>query len=357
MPTPIHLRYLVLIAAGLALVGAPDTSLAQVREWFDAEVRDADRELLPPNVALHWDREDFVAARRRSSQNAQESDAAPIRQSHDLRWRGTGRWRYDTTYGPNASAIEIEYVDQAMTEGAAWRLSNIQLDVLDAKNQPPEINVASEESGFSAAVQLMLGGGLAFIPRYQLTLGQVESDGRAWRVVGTNDDYGLAIEFRGRWSETDHRGFVDSIRTIKSPYAGHLSYAFEDYRFNEALGQFVASSVTVTDGVGALDSRYMFQSAQRESPERFDEVTRVPDVVGSDPIRGPVTVARMEDHRKSGGMHAQVREADGNWLQVSLPSAGSSTGGSQAIRWIGICGSAVVIGVIVLLRLRRSAGG
>lgn len=307
--------------------------------------------MLPRDMVIRWDREDFAAARRQRDESS-EVLSSPIRQSHELRWRGPRQWRYGTTYQPTSTGVE--YVDQAMTDKVAWQLSSIQLDVLDPKSLPPHINIAAEEPGFAAAIGLMLSGGLNFVNTYSLEIGEFNFDGRVWRVVGTNADYGLVIEFRGRWSEEDQRGFIESVRSLKDPAGGGLAYILEDYRYEEVLGRYVASSVTVMDG-GVIDSRFVFGSAQPEPPERFDEITRVPDVAGSDSVRGPITVARLNDYREGNEAHSLVRETSGEWRQIALPAAPGPGNGGPVLRWFGIVASITIISAVVILRLRRVA--
>lgn len=235
-------------------------------------------------------------------------------------------------------------------------LTNETLSVMNPDQMPETVNIRDDESGIRGDLFLFVHGGLSFIDEYKVDGGQIVFDGRMWKYVGTNTEYHVTIKFTGRWDALLQRGFVESIRALHNDSVAGFSYVLEDYKYDETLARYIPNIVTTLDPYGSIEEQLVYLGAEKEELGRFEEMTRLPDLSGTDPVRGPVTVNHFTDYRDASKIVFRVRdESPEGWTQVSVPMSVDKVGRLTWIRWVGIGGSSIVLIIIAFLRLRMTA--
>lgn len=109
----------MLCAALFPLHPIESCCMGQVAEWIEKCRSEAAELPVPPDVVIRWRRDEYDAAWRKAQEEGMNprQEVEPISTFKEVRWRGPGKWRYGTTYGPNDASIE--YLDRAITDDVA----------------------------------------------------------------------------------------------------------------------------------------------------------------------------------------------------------------------------------------------
>lgn len=369
---PVLLRAFSALAALLSAhpAAAQPISADRVRAWFEAEFARAGEADLTSflrgrefryRVEWHtaaassaemekWRSEIKGRPDHPSRQRLEEAERyfreGPLTQEITVWYHSRGRWRY-------SKSSEVEgWWEVAADDGTAWSWVERQLTVVGS--QPPAgADYASTESAFLNDIKLLFYAGVNFGQHTGVRPDEVRVSGDRWTVLTTmGDGPDLAYEFEGWWDEAVGRGFVERVRTLASrehpEWVGN-TVIFSDWQRDTGLEYPIAGRAEKRPANGRLEKVVVFVSAERFDMESFDQLVAVPSLDSSDPIRGPLQVRTIYDHRPN----RQIKTAlDPSGEARSIPLPGRAE--TRWVRYVGWAVLALLAAGLVGIRLLQS---
>ncbi len=267
----------------------------------------------------------------------------------------TGRWRY------NSSCDEAPgvYFDKSLNGNRGWMLTPGVLNIVDMRRKPPEgKDVKAEQGMFLPQVGLLLNGGLTGAWLAGLSPGSVTLNARGWTVEasvrdGVRGDVLLSIEYSGRWSDENDRGFVERTRITRSAAEGGAgeTQVVRDWHLEPTLGRWVAHRADVYTPEGALDRSILFASASSVSDREFAGLLNTPSNGTIDAARGEIHLTRINDWAM--GTFTDIRPEGSTTTPVDGGSSANVRDRWQLVGWI--MGASLVAGLVGMALRKRYA--
>ena len=273
---------------------------------------------------------------------------------------GPGRWRINREFLGRSRDGAPRYWDMVVMPDSQWMMLPGTLVVHSPTAPPPQgQDLPGEERSTGPILDRLLTGGLAAAKGLGLRLGDVQllSDNR-FRVAASRRDVPeqqqLTLEYIGRWDAERGRGFIESRTLVQNGYKPDSTgetYSMRDWRFVPEIGRWAAGFIAWAPAQGALGHRVRLIGGLEGDPDTLQRITRVPEIDGSDPLRGPVTATRLVDHRP--GRRSLQIDPDGTRSTLDLPAEAGKSTAFGALRLIGwIIGSATLFGLGLLIYQR-----
>lgn len=265
--------------------------------------------------------------------------------------RSAEAWRSNTTFERGG------FIDSSMSPKFVWQLGHAQLTIGDlAEADGSMADVRSELYTFWPELGRLLFGGLSDGAISGMTRGTLQWDGSLWTVTlafGPPDKSpALETEISGRWDPALARGFVVGERVVTNtvrPADIGSELVYDEWKYIEALGRWVASRVEERAPDGGLQRAYVFVDAWKGSPGEFEQVVAVPKIDADDPVRGRPTFTRLVDYRNG---TLRDREGNGETFNRALPLSDRPEARAWH-RWLGWVTAAALLGGLIAIRLRR----
>lgn len=289
--------------------------------------------------------------RRRLDSLEQTALGLPYWSVMTVRLADSNRWRinFDDSHG--------FFFDTALNDGVFWRFGANQLTIGEASAAPPGFEPESSLADFRQSIGFLRTGGFHLASSLGLTRDEavsMESQG-VFRFRATQQG-GAVVEFAGRWSEEVGRGFIDEFRLVKIPGAAgeeRMSWVMRDWKFDLTLGDWIAARVEEFAADGRPIARWELVDANLEPPERLEELLEIPRWDGADPLRDPLTVRAVADHRDSGSKMSHVEQGR---LEPVSPASRTVGGIFGSVAWWWAIPPLVVLVVVRIRRVFQSSG-
>ena len=309
------------VLAGVSAAPTPET-------WLRSEWEAARGEYSFPGVEIRYTVElcyvpppEELAALRREVQGKPDHPGWRDLEVYDRRlgdgpdrisvrvWLADGEWRVSQTGG--AASPPVDY---ATANGVSWSLSPNTLNLVDSDSPPPQRDYAGLVGANLSALSRLLHGYIGIGEAKGAVLGEIHEGSGRWTVVAEGD--GLRASFEGRWSEDLGRGFVERMVIEQSlpQFVGAVT-EFQEWRYDEPLGQWVAGRVVEHKPDGTVDRLFVFDTTAPVTREEFESLVTAPRLDRPDPIRGDLRVTKVSDFR-SDALKESVVGPDGSVLQT-----------------------------------------
>jgi hypothetical protein len=250
---------------------------------------------------------------------------------------GPGSWRFNKTPLGDYGA----FVDHAAVGTAAWQLTPDFLGIVTAASPPPSRDFLGNESAIRKHLDTVLHGGLGFRPRNDSipSISSLEAGSGKWTAVLEGQSKGgarLAIEVVGTWDVAHQRGFVRRRTLIASHVESAVGSAIIIPSWSKPpdFDSWIATQADYVDPNGRVTESLHYVGAAWFTSSEFDALTRIPDPLGVDPVRGSLTVRSFSDFRPTKDQHLLVKE--GRLEPVVLPSRQDRLARFRTYGWIAI---------------------
>jgi hypothetical protein len=270
-------------------------------------------------------------------------------------WRYEGMWRINNTFARSPFAWDFVWGD-----GVGWQLTPKRLEVTPlTPGSAPAATLASESSGATYEIQLLLTGGLAGAHGRAMNGTPVLVAPGRWTFAGSRtdgqDQYLMTAE--GGWDESRGWGTVTRSRFEKRASDGTVTWesrSLDDWRALDSLPLGIAGRVEIAQDDATQNSTITLQQIARFTRAEFKALTAVPGPNDTDPSRGKVTYTSIEDHRS-----ALAREAMPMGLNDSVGGGvgGSRESSASKLRIAGWVTAGLLGSAILIIRIRRAMGG
>lgn len=348
-------------------------STALVQSWFDREWKESQIFPIFKNCHIAWHRELVYAPPDSEFQQLRDAvkghpdhpakheleayerhrSGTPTVQPCVLWIQGEGNWRYDT------DLVDFGmYLDTVVTPRHAWRMSNVQLTIVDPRyGYPSSDDYSAQEAVFWPELGLMMYGGMTAGRGGVLQPQLLALDESVWRVratelSSTSGKPVLSLEYSGHWDSNAGRGFVDAVKmelNAAHPASVGTRHLFKDWQYEPTIDRWVARRVEEYRPNGREERRLIFDGVSSDEPRRFAEVIRIPETDHPDPVRGKTTFRSIQDYRDTSG--PAVSASNG----VVVHSVAGSAREDTWRRWGGWAAAGSLIVALLAIRLRRSA--
>lgn len=331
-------------------IGYPEPGLVAIRfdELFHPELSDPELSRLRTEVAGKPDHpghnQILTEERRRSS--------GPDIREWTIWTIAPGEWRINQN---TRSLKELPFVDRVRRGNDAWMLTTDYLGVIDAAKPPPGRDIGSSEGMLKMHLSELFfaklgAGAIAEAGFSDITAGQGRWSATRW--WGPAERRG-AYRFEGRWDAAAGRGFVEQRTLTETPAKDAIGtrIVYSDWRRNETLNRWVCLRIDTYKPSGRLHESLVFRDAIPFTQDEFDTITRPPDPIGSDPLRGTLTVRKYNDFRAS---PAKWHEITDGRVVGSGELALASRREEFPWRRVGWGLAVVVLTTLIVLRIRRS---
>lgn len=273
-------------------------------------------------------------------------DHGPTPTHHTVWWKGTGAWRYNVTYSPLGS---FPYHDVVVTPATKWQLTSDQLAITDpTRPNPEQLSLESYESEVQTDLTIGIDAWLNSSLAGPSQVASVAVDGSTWRATVSSER--VSQDLFGRWDDSADRGFVTKSVFTKTPSMDGpgLSIEYDKWREIEDYKEWVAEVVTTRYPNGRVNRVYQFAVPRVLNQQEFVAVTAIPRPLGTDPVRGKLTVNRVHDFAK--GESNKVDQGSQNIrTEGVLPRGPDTESWWTLVGWVSL---AAIIGSLVFLRFR-----
>jgi hypothetical protein len=259
------------------------------------------------------------------------------------------RWRYSIFHV--RPVFSFAYFDAAKTGETLWSLTAERLTVYDDKHPaPPGRAVDHVASSIKAEIGSFVHGPLwMFYEPAMLAKPSVRIDDDGWEVAATSES-GVSARAAGSWDAALARGFVDSVE-YSTPGAGGETFRCTStgWHADEVLGTWVAERVENHYQRPIGKKVLILNSVIRCDDKRLEAALAVPDLSRPDPIRGPLTITRVDDFRGRGVAPQSVS------LAGARPRTLLESLATLRVEWIAA--GVLVVSVVGLFLYRKHQGG
>lgn len=356
----------VVVSCIAVMADAAPPSESKVRSWIEAQLQKPPASMRLRDVKIEYTQTrhakytpaELIAIEAEVRKDATHPAAEELQSEQRLRdrgptpiqfavwWKETGAWRFNVTYSPLG---EFPYLDVVVTPKTKWQLTSEQLAITDpGRPSPAQISPEAYESQIQTDLTVGVDAWLNSSLAGPSTVSAVSVNGSAWRATVSSDR--VSQDLVGRWDEPFDRGFVSrSVFTrTPSPDGPGLSIEYENWtQFGDA-GEWIAGKVTTRYPNGRANRVYEFSSPHVLDHAEFAAVTATPKPLGSDSIRGKLTVNRVYDFTK--GEAAKVDQGSQDVRTVGVLPRGPDTESRWTLfGWISLT---AIIGTLVFLRFR-----
>ncbi|MCG3122840.1 MAG: hypothetical protein GIKADHBN_01243 [Phycisphaerales bacterium] len=313
---------------------------------YPSQLSSSELALLGARVRGHPDHPELSVYEAESRRAKSGPDIKP----NVLYWREEGAWRLNVGYGDGFDPA-IRFVDTCVRPDRAWRLIPEQLTLIDpASGYPADRNYAANEATFLRDVDAILDGGMRRrLPGAAVKAASAEGDrwNASFVIDGREFEYSGTL-VRGQTGGVRFQPHRFKILTHADPEFIGQHELYEQWRWDEILGQSVATHVTFVRPSGTIDHEVMLKSIRRLGDDEFDRVTAIPEVGSTEPIRGDLRITRVFDLRPAA---MEVRFPQDSTRAAMPLSTGAREDG--IMRVIGWCAAATIVGILAWLRVRR----
>lgn len=261
--------------------------------------------------------------------------------------RGEGHWRISRDLSGDT------YRDVVVAPDYAWSLTPNQLTLIHQEHGWPENQrLDTLESELVNAFAYLFYGGLHAGPDASPRVLSADRDGLSWHARIDPGDGRPVWRVAGRWDVDAGRGFVTEVEYNFQQAAeqdlGSL-LVVSDWDYVDTIDRYIARRAEFRYADGSLHRAYVWLGAEREEPERFESVFRMPRDDGDDFIRGPLTVTSVADYRSARAV-LFGHGPDGR-TQAVLREPEGGTGSWKSKGWFA---AGAVLTALVALRVRKS---
>jgi hypothetical protein len=259
------------------------------------------------------------------------------------------------SHSPNLLRVNREFagepgfLDEVITPGVMWTLTASQLTIIDPASAPPNRDPRGNLAGWETDLGYFRFGGAHL--RSGAGMSPVSAERRAdgWHVLA-RDPAGLEIDFALTWDEPLDRGFINAGRYVRTPVPEAIGTTFVVTGWYEdaAAGCWLARQVEQRYPDGRPRQAWVLESVRTCTPEDLRALTTVPEIDGTDPVRGRRTFRAVYDFRPSARIRT-VQAPDGDWRVQPLPGSAVAPSWLRPAGW-GALG--VLAAVFAALRLR-----
>jgi len=354
-------------------------TVAEVRAWLLEEIAQSHDRLYPfPNFgggALTWTHGRFVSgdalSRLRQEiselpdhpnrpllvQSERRARGEPFGSTWKLWSAGKDRWRLNHDFYTSEQRL---YWDSIHMPGRQWDLTAQDLILFEADSDATD-KFSNESIGMSALFSLeylltmrlarMTKAGLVAGP-IRLGAGNTFSFDATTPTDGGGHDY--ALRFHGYWDPSARRGFITQntvlVNELDPSIVGRTVTA-KSWEYVDAGGFWIATVVEQNDPNDPVTTVYRFIDFSAGDREELDRLTQIPELDGTDPIRGPIESTRFTDHRSGQQI---VSYGDGSTQTFRLMTDAETSQTTRRLRllgWLLLAGILAVLGVIVYKRV------
>lgn len=359
------LGVLLATVATVPVFAAPVTE-AEFRSWVAAQIERATKLQFDAPVKLSWKAEalpydaEMVASWRRTVEGKPEHplrlelEAAerrirrgPDRIESALYIQTRKAWRMCETldYMP-----ETPYFDSGMNQSDSWALNAQTMTAMGADATSREGSTPEERIRQSTqnATSFLSQGLTCFLPRGLDEQSQVT-------VTGERTSWSAVIRANSGWVTTLRGSCLEDGSTLILAEA--TGQAKEGERPVVAVDNVRAAKIDLVNGVVAISFRQRSGNETMElrdfaaelvPADRFANFIATPDPLGTDPVRGKLEIHGVNDFR-AGRRFVTAKTSEG-WKRFDLQER---EGSGSTFRWVGWISAGVLVGLIVVLRLRR----
>ncbi len=255
---------------------------------------------------------------------------------------------------------EGTFMDAAAARRRAFFLDRSTLSLLNpAEPAPPGKDLEGVRGRARRVAAMHLFGGMSIATAHGAELVDVRVEGSTWRArtrlpgVGAGEVRQWAMS--GRWDAGGGRGFLERM-DLSGVRDAELMRIIEptDWRFDPALGRWVAMRVDERESDGRLFGRWVLIGAEPQTPQQVAAVLRVP-ADGTDAVRGSLRLSLVHDHTRG----VSTMNTSQGPMKVELPPESQApearvTRPLRMLCWI--TAGCITIGLIAL-RVRRARVG
>lgn len=272
--------------------------------------------------------------------------AGPDRVRKQLWYQGQNIWRHSSDTMMNGV---LYYTDMANNGQSAWALTPGQLNVI--KSTAPE--PSHDYTEFRNDINLLLR-------RFAFGLFG-DDDGMHWQrtPVNLSEDHwsfdaradGTTLRFSGTWDSEQRRGFVSRMAIVScirdQAFVGSYS-EFLDWRTRAGIA--ITTRVNVYTAKLVLEQSLVLQEVSRSETGAIEKLCQ-PPTLDSDPVRGTLTYASMNDYR-DGDEQQHARGSDGQLTPAGRSPAFDFDRRLLFAGW-AILGALLVLFIALIGRRRR----
>jgi len=287
-------------------------------------------------------------------------------ESRKVFWSGPGgRFRLNSTEvgGPLASVPQIAalggfWVDMGGRADVAWSLTPVQIRIADGRGAAPSSDFASSRGQALNAVKSLRFEGLDWLAHIRrevedVRVGAADGDGWAPFAATVRIRGDTLYEVRGAWSAGSTRGVVNGLECVdcgSNPEWIGSRRTIAERRTGTLIGD-VASRIVTFKPDGSPRKTLRFDDAQRFDPSDLEALTRVPDPLGEDPVRGEIMATSVDDTR-TGEVWAVERAEDGTEALRRTRGPMRAEGGRATLTYVGWGAASVVVALLIGLRIK-----
>lgn len=261
---------------------------------------------------------------------------------------GPTQWRLavDGIAGPGM------YADMGREKYAAWSLSPKQVHIAPVDPPVPGYAYAESVDNIKGAARALLYQGIGIGPPGEPTEPpRLSVSGRTWTAEVGYKDWST-FRYEGVWDADTKRGTVLRTTVIHSDtypedvgfrieYGGHVDDQIMERRVATVARHYRPDS--------RVEREQRLRSVEWSTQSQLTLAARVPSLDRPDPIRGPLTVDSIYDHRPDAPSWVRSPDTD-EMVQTYAP-----TQQYRHLRLLGWVVLGVLILVVVILRLTRNA--
>jgi hypothetical protein len=238
----------------------------------------------------------------------------------------------------------VKYNDWAVGDGVLWNLDSRSLALADAA----EDSSVERLRECVQVLRLLATQGISILGQVGSEAPiKVDEQGGSWTALVSYPTGG-----RAEVSGTLDAGGSPLVARIRTFTAGSKAPAatFDalDRRQDPILGRTVTTRGVRAVGVEVLD--ITLEPGERVEAKEVASVTRPPDPLGVDPIRGKLALTTINDLRAA-ERRISTRSPAG-WAEFRLPDADRS---ADRLRWIGWAAAGAIVVTLVVIRFRSQA--